>query len=265
MIGEAIAAACSDPDVLARLGGPLGEAARTAAAALTTLAPDARKATRARWAATVRTPVPPGLRGVHGSWIEAQLAPLPRRARTDLAAGGGDRVGVWLVRWACADVPALPPLPLGARAPVDVATAIARPAPVLEHWLERVGADQVVMLAIASRTTELVQRMPGAIGGLLRASLARVWPFFRKDLMGSLREMTRRCADTPLEQRGLIRIGARTIAPYLAAELGAGEQLVHRLPRELGLVLRGELRAFAATPLAASPTWRAIAASDVLP
>jgi hypothetical protein len=95
VIAEALAAAAhrlgDDRDaVLARLGGPLGTAARAAAAAL---AGDSRR-TRAEWAARARAPVPAGLRGVHPTWIEAALAGLPERARAALAGNAGPGVAV---------------------------------------------------------------------------------------------------------------------------------------------------------------------------
>ncbi|HEX7843877.1 MAG TPA: hypothetical protein VF469_40660, partial [Kofleriaceae bacterium] len=75
-MAEALAAACGDRDVLARLGGPLGAAARAEG----TVLPD--RATRIRRMAIARAAVPEGMRGVHPSWIEAALAELPPRART---------------------------------------------------------------------------------------------------------------------------------------------------------------------------------------
>src|SRR5262249_11170463 len=84
-----------------------GEQVRAAAAVR------ADRATRAAWAARLRTPVPSGIRGAHASWIEVGLAGLPQRARASVASGSGDAVDTWLARWATA---AIPPMPAGDRA-----------------------------------------------------------------------------------------------------------------------------------------------------
>ena len=57
MIASALAAACLDEDVLARLGGPLGDAVRAKAAELRRLPDAARKQARAMASAVVRAPL----------------------------------------------------------------------------------------------------------------------------------------------------------------------------------------------------------------
>lgn len=268
MIAEALAAAASGSELagaLARLGGPLGDDVRAKVAVLAALAPPARKAQRAAWAAVARAPTPPGIRGVHGSWIEAALDELPERTRADLASGGGDRVAVWLVRSACAALPPMPQVRLRDRVE-SLDDVLALPSAALASWLENVGAEQVAVLAISSKTVELVRRRPGEVGARLRAAVARVWPFFRKDLLGyPLSEVARRCGGTPLEDLGLARIGARTIAAHAAVRSLAAEQLAYRLPRPLGLAVLAELRAFAATPSERVPSWRVLSHVSVIP
>src|SRR5512140_2383302 len=119
VVAGALAAACRDPDVLARLAGPLGAAARAAIPAASD------RAARVRWAAAARAPVPAGLRGVHPSWIEAGLAGLPARARAAVASGGGDAVDTWLARWATASIPPMPALTAARVTSVDSATRVA--------------------------------------------------------------------------------------------------------------------------------------------
>lgn len=275
MIAKAIAAASRGlpDDVLQRLGGDFGDAVRDAVRELAGLPSDARKLRRAAWAAAARVPTPAGIRGIHKSWLEHVLDDLPARTRIDLADGGRDPVGVWLVRRATAGFPAMAPVGL-VREVGDLDAALALSATALAVWLESIGAEQVALLAIVSKTIELVQRRPGPIGDRLRAAVARIWPFFRKDLLGTpLSHVARRCADTPLEDGdvlegsllGLIRIGARTIAPHVATRGTAAEQLAHRLPRSLGLVVLAELRAYAATSAAAAPTWRVLSHVSVVP
>lgn len=268
MIAEALAAAASGSELagaLARLGGPLGDDVRAQVATLAALSPAARKAQRATWAAAARAPTPPGARGVHPSWIEAALRELPKRARADLAAGGGNRVAVWLVRTACAALPALPPVRLVERVE-RLDDVLALPSAALSSWLENVGAEQFAVLAIASKSVELVQRRPGDVGARLRAAVARVWPFFRKDLLGyPLSEVAKRCSGTPLEDLGLARIGARTIAPYVAARFQAAEQLAYRLPQPMGVAVLAELRAFAGSAVERVPSWRVLSHVSVVP
>lgn len=269
MIAEAIAAACNElrarDAILARLGGLLGESVRAAAGELAALPPAQARSRRAMWAAAARAPAPPGLRGVHPSWIEAALDGMPARTRGELASGPEDPVGVWLARRACAAFPPMPAVRLVDRVGA-LEAVLALPESLLESWLENVGAEQVAVLAIASKTVELVQRQPGVAGARLRQAVHRVWPFFRKDLLGyPVAQIARRCAGVPFVDSGLLRIGARTIAPYVATRLLAASQLVHRLPRERGLVVDAELRAFASAPIESVPSWRVLSHVSVVP
>jgi hypothetical protein len=246
VIGQALAAAAARlgddaPAVLARLGGSIGDDARAAKAELDKMS--GSKAKRAEWVAIARAPTTPGLRGVHPTWIEAALAELPERARSAVAAGGGTEIDVWLARWACAKLPPLTPV-AAVRWPRSVAQVIALSGDELRVWLERIGADQlaVVMASAGERTaaTERIGRPPraGALGPA-RASIAR-------------------CRGVAIDEAGLVRIGARAIAPYFDAF--TGRQLIVRLPRPLGLVVAEELAAAASVPIDQCPTWTALAA-----
>ena len=227
MTAEALAAACSDPDVLARLGGPLGDAARAKAAVLRALPVAARRLARAQVAAAACAVVPAGLRGVHPSWIEAALAELPPRARAELAGGTHDRIGVWLARWASSSLVALPPAELvRPRTLHDVARLGARE---LVAWLSDVGADQ---LAFA-----------------LGPAAAR--------LVGPALERIARCTIEMSPDAPLL-IGARAIAPYTDALVR--RQLALRLPRPRGRALWSELVQWAREPSEAAPAWDALAA-----
>lgn len=234
MIGEAIAAACDDGEILAHLGGPLGEAARATAAELRRTPEPARKQARAMAAALARGA---SVRGIHPSWIEAALAGLPPRARRDLAPGTFEPTSVWLARWAHA---ALAPLPEADLARPRTAGDIARVADPIE-WLSNVGADQLAFAAGASRFVE-------------PAVVKRVAEAPRAGRLGDRRDAIRRCT-LVLDDDALVRIGARTVAPHTDAF--GRRALVLRLPRPRGLAVLAELQQFAATvPIA----WAAIAA-----
>jgi hypothetical protein len=249
VLAGALAAACGDPDVLARLGGPLGEAARAAAAER-----PAREV-RLRWAQTARTAVPAGLRGAHGSWIEAALAGSPSRARAAVAAGGGDAVDTWLARWATAAIPPMPPITAARVASLDSATRVD--AATLEAWLEDTGADQLA-LALGAAGGSAVAAAGRLVGDRLAAAAARIASPPRAGALGPIRAAIERCR-VVLDDSALLRIGARAIAPHTHAL--ARRQLVHRLPRARGLVVGAELDAAARASVSEAPRWDALAAS----
>ena len=239
MIALALAAACSDPDddraaLLARIGGPLGAQARALL----------RRPDRVAWLASVRAPVPPGLRGIDPTWIEAALAALPARARVALGQGARTPLDVWLARWATARFPTVPPADGRAR-PTTREDVVFLAAPQLRAWLEEVGADQLAY-ALGDKAS--------ALGARMAAVLARIAHPPRAGELGPRRAALAR-ANLSLDATALIRIGARAIAPHLDAAMR--EVLVHRLPRPLGLVVRAEILGAPAGP---GPTWRALAA-----
>jgi hypothetical protein len=246
VISDALAAACTDDDVLARIGGPLGIAARAKATALRRMPEAPRKQARALAAAIAHAPTLAGLRGIHGSWIEAALGELPVRARRDFATGGGDPTGVWLARWAAA---ALAPMPVADLARPSTIHDVARlTGDALVEWLFDVGADQ---LAFALGTG--VQQLTG---DRLAAAADRITRAPREGRLGTRKAAITRCK-VDLVDDGLLRIGARAVAPHTDACLR--RQIALRLPRTRGLVVLFELQQFAAVPLEASPTWEAIA------
>src|SRR3954467_10082122 len=145
VLAAALAVASGDAEVLARLGGALGEAARAAHAERTETR-EARAARRAQ-AMLARAAVPVGLRGAHPSWIEAALSELPARARTAVAAGGGDAgdvwlaarggggggaVDVWLARGGTAKIPPMPVVTAARVTSAETATRVD--AATLERW-----------------------------------------------------------------------------------------------------------------------------------
>lgn len=248
VLAGALAAACRDPDVLARIAGPVGDAARAAIAA----APD--RATRARWSAIARAPVPAGLRGVHPSWIEAGLAGLPERARAAVASGGGDEVDVWLARWATASIPPMPAITAARVTSVDSATRVD--AATLEAWLADNGADQLA-LALGAAGAGAVAAAARIVGERLLQAAARIGVAPRAGALGPTRAAIARCRVT-LDDRALVRIGARAVAPYV--DPLARLQIMHRLPRPLGLIIGDELMTSAHLAVADAPPWAALAA-----
>ncbi|HEU0034770.1 MAG TPA: hypothetical protein VFQ53_29300 [Kofleriaceae bacterium] len=260
MIGEALAVACADRAVLARLGGALGDGARRGQHELAAATSSERRTVRAKLVAAVRAPIPPGIRGVDPSWIEAGLAGLPERARRALAAGPRDPIDVWLVRRACAELPPLPALDARDAAPRELADAIRCRADVLARWLVELGADQ---LALAVRgagpdATRQVAARLGADGARLLAAAVRIDRPPRAGALGPPRAAIARCRELP-DRDPLARIGARALAPHVDAV--AARQLVVRLPRPRGLAILGELVAHARTPLDHAPAWAALAAA----
>ncbi|MEP6861364.1 MAG: hypothetical protein ABJE66_12120 [Deltaproteobacteria bacterium] len=219
--------------VLARIGGELGVQARAAATAIGKLDAGAQKLERARVMATSRVLWPAGLRAIHPTWIEAALADLPPRARTAVANGQGDALDTWLGRWALADFAAMPAIHTDiVRVPADL-PALSPEA--LRGWLERAGADQLARaLQLGGGTSE----EPWFV-----AAAARIAVPPRLGQLGGDRAIVQRCSKLPDDDVRLAKIGARTVAPHLDA--GVERQLVQRLPRALGLVVRTELRAFA--------------------
>jgi hypothetical protein len=219
--------------VLARIGGELGAQARAAATAIGKLDASAQKLERARVMATSRVIWPAGLRAIHPTWIEAALADLPARARSAVANGQGDASDVWLGRWALADFVAMPVARAEVvRVPADL-PALAPEA--LRAWLERAGADQ---LARALQLGGGASDAPWCV-----AAAARIAVSPRIGQLGADRAIVRRCAKIPDDDLRLARIGARTVAPHL--DVLVQRQLVQRLPRALGVIVRTELRAFA--------------------
>jgi hypothetical protein len=256
VIGELIAATCEDPSVLSRIGGSIGDAARDASSELAVMSPADARTWRARLIAAVRAPIPPGLRGVHGSWIEAGLDGLPARVREALAGSARDPIDVWLVRWACAEIPPLPPVDPALVAPREIEDAPKLSADALVGWLANLGADQ---LAYALRgKPDALQAIAGNLGrdgDRVVGAVRRITAPPRAGSLGTTRDAIARCrGDAGADL--LLVIGARTIAPYTDPMLR--RQLVVRLPRPRGLRVLAELRAHAGDPLDRAPAWDAL-------
>lgn len=252
VIARALAAACRDPEVLARLGGALGAAARAAAAELAGQGGDRKL--RVRWAMAARTPVPAGLRGVDASWVEAGLAGLPARAREAVARGGGSPADAWLARWATA---AIPPMPAISEPRVTTRHSVTRVgAGELVRWLEDAGADQLA-LALGAAGGDALAPAVRAVGDRLRAAAVRITRPPRHGGLGPTRAAIARCR-IALDAHALIRIGARAVAPHLEPLERA--QLVCRLTRSLGAVVGDALAAASDEPLGDAPRWDALTA-----
>lgn len=243
MIAEALAVAAErlgdhEARVLARLGGPLGHAAREAAGALAALDAAPRKRRRTEIAVLARAPVPAGLRAVHVTWLEQALGELPARARTAVAAASTDPIDVWLARWATAGLP--PAMP-----------ADGRDAAALVEWIASIGADQV-----AFALGEQARGVPA-----LAAAAERITKPPRAGQLGPQRAALARCRDVSLDDDlAFVRVGSRALAPHLAADQLACMQLTRRMPRSIATVVLHEVRAHAATSFEQSPTWSALQA-----
>ena len=265
MAGDAVAVVALrlGPDrerVLARIGGELGVQARAKANAIAKLDPAAQKLERARVMATSRMIWPAGLRAIHPTWIEAALAELPAAARTAVANGQGDPIETWLGRWALAAFVAMPATVVEDRGPADQSGKMIVRVPAdlpalapdaLRAWLERAGADQL------ARALQLGGGASEAAWFVAAAARIAVAP--RKGQLGSDRAILQRCTGIADDDVRLLRIGARTVAPHL--DVLVARQLVQRLPRALGLVVRAELRAFARDldPENGRASWSALA------
>jgi hypothetical protein len=200
-------------DVLDRVGGVLGDEARAAIAMATARA--TAQTTRAAAVAAWRAPVPPDVRHIHPSWIEA--APASTGA-----------AGVWALRGRFAELPAV-----GERRDVL-------------GWLVAIGADQ-----LAFALGDVAAQAPSP---LVRDAAVRIARPPRAGRLGSRRAAIARCrlaADD--DDLGLARIGARAVAPHLADDALGRRALVVALPRPTGLAIAEELRAHAADPVADAP------------
>ncbi len=243
--------------MLKRMGGSIGEAARDASTELAVMSPTDARTWRARLIAAVRAPIPPGLRGVHGSWIEAGLEGLPTRVREALAGSAGDPIDVWLVRWACAEIPPLPPVDPALVAPREIEEAPKLSAEALVGWLANIGADQLAYAlrskpdALQAIAATLGREMADRVVGAVR----RIGVPPRAGALGATRDAIARCRGDAGSDLLLV-IGARTIAPYTDPLLR--RQLAVRLPRPRGLVILAELRARAGDPLDRAPAWDAL-------
>jgi hypothetical protein len=252
LLGEALAL-CAErlgadaTGVLARLGGSVGDAARSAAGDLAALSTEQRRQRRAEILALARSPLPQGLRAIHPTWLEAALESLPVRARTALSSPSTDPVDVYLARLATA---ALPPMPTSARTPFEQ-LLVGESAAVLAR-VASIGADQLAFALGA----------PAAGHRLLAAAAARITTPPRHSNLGSQRAAITRARGISLDDvpAALVIVAARALAPQDASDPLARHQLTPRLPRPLGHLLEHELVAHADAPLEQAPTWTAMLA-----
>ena len=257
MIGKLLATVCGDREVLARLGGRIGDAAREAAAELAELATAERRRTRAKILAEARAPVPAGIRGVDPTWIEAGLAGLPARARAAVANGGGDPIDTWLARRACAEIPVLPAIDANLRRAKSIDDAIRLSPSALTTWLAEVGTDQLA-LALRSAGRQALLAIATTVPAVATAA-ARIDRPPRFGALGTPRAAIARARDLDVASPdGLMLIGARTLAPHTDAF--ARRQLAVRLPRPRGLALLAELTRFSRAPILDTATWAALGA-----
>jgi hypothetical protein len=264
VIAEALALVV-DGEVLARIAGPIGEAARDRAREIATLDEKASRAKRASWLASARAPIPAGLRGIDASWIEAAIAriahvgrevgrevgrdvgrvdALVARARRVLLDGPANDADVWLARWLCASVPPMLAIDERIERPRTMIEALSMSAVNLRAWLEEIGADTIAFAVGKSAT---------AMSSRLGVAAVRIAQAPRLGEMGERRSAIDRAKIT-LDESALLRVGARTLGPR-TSELERW-QIAHRLPRETGVL--AEMEAFAGS--AGTPSWRALAA-----
>lgn len=246
-----------DADVLARVGGAIGEAARDRQREIARADEKSSRAKRATWLATARVPILPTLRDIDRSWIDHEIARmasvaegtrgegLVRRVRRILVDGPESAVDVWLARWVCASFPIMPPVASGNARPRSMEEAVRMPGALVRAWLEEVGADQIAF-AVGRSATSISTRLGAAADRITKAP--------RAGEMGERRAAIERARIT-IEEGALLRVGARTIAPYA----GVMDRLViaHRLPRESGVL--EEMEAFAGS--GGAPSWRALGAA----
>lgn len=263
MIAGALAAAAhrlgaDGAGVLARFAGALGGEVRAAADELSKCDDLSSKRLRADWIAWARTPVPAGLRSIHPTWLEAELAGLPPRSRAAVAAAGGnDPVDVWLARWATAKFVAMPAVVAAARlvTPADLGSLDSQ---VVLAWLGRVGADQLAYAvgAAAGGTSGSPSGLEGfELPGAVRQAAERIRRPPRVGHLGALRAAIARCDRF---RSDLVRIGASAVAPYLTPVVR--QQVIARLPFGVGAPLGIAFDSGALTPLGHCPTWTALVA-----
>jgi hypothetical protein len=277
VIDEALAAAAltlgADAGrALARLGGPLGEAARARLAELEALGDAAaRRARRAGWMATARIAVPPGLRQVDPSWLEAAVAG-DLAARAAVAASGGGPAEVWRARWATAGLAPMPASPDGSgaadpaplRGTLDLAVlvlpadAITAPPSRLTGWLATCGAEQLAAALAPADLAAVADRSPD--GARLRAAAERRAAPGGAREAGPRRTLLQRAAGLVLaEPTALVQLGARAVGPHLDGDELTRWRLALRLPRPLGLVVAAGLGRD--EPATARTPWATLAAA----
>lgn len=240
VLAAATLVAVEDRAPLARIAGPIGEAARDAYDRLAAMPLEARRDKRRTWSVAARAPVPPGLRGVEASWIEAALAELPAVARDAIASGATTELEVWLARSACAAMPPMLPIDPALLRP-RVAGDVARlTAAALQAWLEEVGTDQLAF----ALGPQAVKAVP-VFGERLRVAAGRIGEAPRAGALGQRRAAIDRARVDP-DPVALLKIGARALAPH--ADTLMRRQIAHRLARPIGLVVAREMRVYARTP-----------------
>jgi hypothetical protein len=254
VIGELLATISTDPAVLARIGGPIGDAARDAAADLAEMPPDEARGWRVRMIAALRAPIPPGIRGVHPTWIEAGLVGLPARARTAIISTAPSPADVWLARWALAAIPPLPAIDLALATPRSLADALRLAPQALTNWLANAGADQLAH-ALASQP-EALRALARVVGDRVVIAATRIKHAPRAGALGPTRDAITRCKGDATNDL-LVRIGVRALAPHTDAL--SRRQLALRLPQNLGLL--DELVTHATLPIERAPTWAALGAA----
>lgn len=254
VLAAATVVALEDRAVLARIGGPIGEAARAAYDRLAAMTPDARRDKRRTWTIASRVPVPPGLRGIDPSWIEAALAELPPGARDSIATGATTEHEVWLARWACAALPPMPPIDSAMVHPRALADVARLGQVALHAWLEDIGADQLAF-ALGAHAANAAK----VFGDRLVAAAARIGTAPRAGALGQRRAAIDRARVDP-DPVALLKIGARALASHTDSLLR--RQIVHRLPRATGLAVARELRLYVGTPAGDAPMLAAVFAVD---
>lgn len=251
---------------LARVAGPLGAAARAEAARLLAVAGPGRALAIAEVVAPARAARPPYADAIHPEWLEAAVAGDDARARDVVlgAAAVTAPVRVWLERRALGGLRAM------AAGEVTRLQAIGELAGARPDWLalrlERLGLRQLAHATggapraeLAALAARLGRRGPAFVEASARLAALGERAAAR---LGPRRAAQARVDGVRVAQDDLafVAIGARAIAPYVAAHGGdLPWQLAQRLPVAPGRRVLVELQQWASAPLAEAPAWEEIA------
>jgi hypothetical protein len=214
--------------VLERLGGPLGAAARQSAGELAALPAGPRAQRVALELARVGSPVPPTVRAVHGSWVEAALAAEPE-AKAALERPSLDEATAWLLRRAFGALPRHAPSPTA----IEGAQQRLRWAGALALGSLLGGRRQAIAAALA-QLGDGGQALREVVRGLEAGELSAM----------ELREATRACRGVELRQAyALERIGVTALGDAIidGRERERWMALCCFLPRPVGLAIAAQL------------------------
>jgi hypothetical protein len=122
-----------------------------------------------------------------------------------------------------------------------------------------VGADQlaVAMGAAGAGGAEALRGAAAVVGERLLRAVGRIAAAPRAGALGPVRAAIARCR-VALDERALVVIGARAIAPHTDAL--ARRQIAVRLPSAVGMAVAEAMERAAGAGIDQAPAWRALAA-----